>query len=474
MAALAAVSCEPVFHTETRPDVVFNFGSVEVVTTENSARVNAAKPSITIDGVEEQGVAISLEYWTATDESDLVAVEEFEQNGGRIIFSIDNLQPSTEYRARLVVSGEYGDGRSDIFSIITLQHIPVAEYRCECKVDPKGVLANVLLDNVAFTLDGVESPLAKVEFKYVQSMSGGQWTTIELAAEDIERGFKIPAQEGAYLNEQCHYSYVVTLIPEDPAYENFTLNGTFSTVEAVVTSDLSSPQSMLDQDGLHIFAYDIEVYFDGVKLDSYPYLDYGFIYRTSANEEWSDFIKVDYSEQQGMTFTLPFESIKMGGAFEFVTAVRAGIAQQILISDSVVIPLDPFEPEPPTPPVTGDADTSELAGQWHLTQWRGAEPGFDVYLSITEDGVVSLFQRMESRLWQTYYSTVAYEDGIIAGVYTDGVAWGSAYYVTVDQDTMTWTSTEDSGDISVYTRSSLPDMTNPEIRTLSSSDKRFL
>ena len=116
----------------------------------------------------------------------------------------------------------------------------------------------------------------------------------------------------------------------------------------------------------------------------------------------------------------------------------------------------PTPPTPPTPPVGGDADTSDLAGTWHLTQWRGAEPSFDVYLSITEDGVVSLWQRIESREWELYYSNVGYENGIISGVYVDGVAWSASYGVVVDGDTMTWTDVADATDISVYTRSELP------------------
>ena len=125
-------------------------------------------------------------------------------------------------------------------------------------------------------------------------------------------------------------------------------------------------------------------------------------------------------------------------------------------------------------PISGDADTTDIAGEWHLTMWRGSVPSFDVYLSITDDGVVSLFQRMESRLWETFYSVVDYEDGIIAGEYTDGVAWAHSYYVTVEGNTMTWTSTTDANEISVYTRCSLPDITNPEIRVTATAGKRFL
>jgi hypothetical protein len=101
-------------------------------------------------------------------------------------------------------------------------------------------------------------------------------------------------------------------------------------------------------------------------------------------------------------------------------------------------------------------------------------PSFDVYLNITADGVVSLYQRIESRLWETYHSLVGYEGGIITGEYTDGVAWAASYYVAVDGDTMTWTNTADSTEVSVYTRCTLPDFTNPDIRTYAAEGRRFL
>jgi hypothetical protein len=110
---------------------------------------------------------------------------------------------------------------------------------------------------------------------------------------------------------------------------------------------------------------------------------------------------------------------------------------------------------PSTPPVSG-GDTSEIAGTWHLTEWRGTAPSFDIYLDIT-DGVVTLYQRLESRAWECFVSSAAIEDGIIKGTYVDDVAWGTSYYVTTGDDTMTWIDTTDSTDISVYTRATLPE-----------------
>jgi hypothetical protein len=82
---------------------------------------------------------------------------------------------------------------------------------------------------------------------------------------------------------------------------------------------------------------------------------------------------------------------------------------------------------------------------------------------------------MTSRLWETYYSTVGFENGIISGIYTDGVAWGASYNVTMSENAMTWTDTTDSTDVSVYTRCTLPDFESDNTRAVINVDtERFL
>ena len=115
-----------------------------------------------------------------------------------------------------------------------------------------------------------------------------------------------------------------------------------------------------------------------------------------------------------------------------------------------------------------------MAGVWHLTEWRGAVPSFDIYLDITTDGVVTLWQRMESREWECFYSTAAFEDGLLCGTYTDGAAWGASYSVTISGDTMTWVDANDSTDISVYTRSELPNIESAAATRSANIGERFL
>ena len=465
-AVVAFTSCELII-TETNPDVVWCFSSVEVETTENSATVNAVKPYITIDGVKEEGVDIYLKFWEEGNEEGHIIINDFEDLGDRVIFTINDLTPATHYLGGIVVSGEYGGEISSIFPITTKAHMPVAEYSCECIIEPMGVVAYALLEGVSFTLDGVESPLAKVEFKYALSSSNGEWTTLEIKPEDAEKSFKIPAEGEPYLKEKSDYNYSVTLYPEDTNYESYTIDGKFTTTEARLTSDVELPTITATDDAIHLSSKVPTLFVDGEVIPDYATIKYQFYYTNyNGHEGFIDAVCADGV----MSATAKLSMFQEGVTYNFRTCMEVNDMILLLSDDApYTIPVV----ETPMPPVSGDADTKAIAGEWHLTEWRGAVPSFDVYLSISEDGVVTLWQRMESRLWETFYSTVGFDGSIIAGEYTDGVAWAASYYVAVDGDTMTWTNTADSTEVSVYTRCTLPDFTNPDIRTYATMVTRW-
>ncbi len=483
-AVVALVSCEPVIIEETKPDVVYYFSTVEVQTTENSATVEAVKPYITVDGKKVETPEIYLEYWVESNPNDVTKVEEYRDSNGYVIFELEGLKTGTRYQASITVGAEYGQESCDAFPVITKEHTPVAEYGCECDIDAKGLYADVKLSNVQFTLDAVAQPIESVVVEYRRKYSGsGEWIAVDVDGSVLENGattLRIPAHGEEYLEECSEYSCRVTIIPEDANYDSYSVTKSFETSYAEVVADIATPTAEINGENLMLSVKSVRVYFDGIELDDYYNLRYGFIYREYGDDEIMtdrDFIEVKYDEDSGMSLSLPLSRFEPGATYEFYGAVIASAKMPISECVLVTIPVEepPTPPTPPAPPVSGDADTTALSGEWHLTEWRGTEPSFDVYLSITEDGVVSLFQRIDSRLWETYYSLVAYEDGIIAGKYTDGVAWAHAYYVTLDGDTMTWTSTTDSGEVSVYTRCALPDVTNPEIRTTSQlAGARFL
>ena len=142
-------------------------------------------------------------------------------------------------------------------------------------------------------------------------------------------------------------------------------------------------------------------------------------------------------------------------------------SNRIVISRRHIQPMKAFKFEPDT--TTSDT----IVGTWHLAEWRGIKPSFDVYMSITDNYEVTLWQRIESRQWEIFYSNAYYDNGTISGVYTDGTAWRATYSVMVDGDAMTWTDTEDVTDVSLYIRSELPKEI-PLAITRSVTTERFL
>ena len=70
---------------------------------------------------------------------------------------------------------------------------------------------------------------------------------------------------------------------------------------------------------------------------------------------------------------------------------------------------------------------------------------------------ITTWQRITSREWERYQSEATIQDGVISGVYSDSVEWRASYSITIDGDSMTWTDTIDTTDISVYSRVELPE-----------------
>ena len=87
---------------------------------------------------------------------------------------------------------------------------------------------------------------------------------------------------------------------------------------------------------------------------------------------------------------------------------------------------------------------------------------------------MTLWQKIEHRAWECFFSSADIENGIISGVYSDGVMWGASYYVSVAENSMTWVDVNDATDISVYTRSELPEGLTEVVTRSVVSSVRFL
>lgn len=471
VACLSLSACEPETSSK-EPVVVFHFGAVEVETTQRSATITADEPYITVDGKR-----VEAKVWLQFIDGDLAnPIEEYEKRDGKIIFAVDSLTPENSYNANLVVeSDEYGKKLSDTIIVITQKYIPEISMTCDMEVEAKGLMATVNLTNVAYLVYGASTEIHAIKVEYKRT-SAEEWTAGELqgsAIKDMKLSVALPLDGEDYLEENRNYHLRVTLFPASGDHEPLTSDVfEFKTEYAEVTANIAAPALLLQGNYISASVENVEVFYDGIPAEEYKEgtpVKYYFYYRVKGAEKWS--IIEAMATNGDISATLQAEE---GNTYEFMAVIVAGAMQKARESAKAEIDVPKSDvPTPPTPP-TGGGDTSSIAGVWHLTAWRGAVPSFDIYLDITADGVVTLWQRLESRAWECFYSSADIEDGVIFGTYTDGAAWGASYSVTLDENTMTWVATNDSTDISVYTRAELPEDLNVAVTRAAESQTRFL
>lgn len=482
MAAMLFAACEEVQQI-LKPSIGYYFGSPRSETTETNAKIYIDKPYVTINGEVYEEAVITLGYVRAEDQyvEELTIVKEYDTEDSVIVFTIDNLEPYTEYIAYTFIdAGEHGGKKSEAYRFQTSMHTPEYAAMCRASVETKGIMATITLSDVAYLVDDSSMPFSSVRVEYARKREELNWVGIDIAGEKFSDGtesISLPATGDDYLEEYSPYLYRVTITPADDQFPTITTESDeFKTEYAEVTAEISKPNVAIVGDNIEVAVESVKVWFDGIERPDYHYLEYYVYYREPGGEKayWENKAEVELQDG-GINLSLALSSFDKGKEYEFAAAVVAGAEKKVKLSEVVTITI-PNEntPTPPTPPVGGDADTSDLAGDWHLTQWRGAEPSFEVYLSITEEGVVTLWQRIESREWEQFFSTVTFEYDVISGVYSDGVAWSAAYDVAIDGDAMTWTSRTDRTDISVYTRCTLPDFSTGATTRSTISGNRFL
>lgn len=431
------------------PDVAFYFGKVNTETTEFGATVELLA-YMTVDGKLCDDADIYLQYWKSGDTTDVTEVRDYVDGDelNKRIFTISDLESDTLYLTYVIIDGgdKYGIQR-EIFSFTTKRYDHI---NCSVDVDAYGVTADVNLSNLKYICGSKSQQISSVKIEYTPKGMNA-WTAVEINGNHIKNdslSISIPEEGGKLLEENSAYSLRVTLVPADVNLPSLaTDNIDFNTTYAKITADIAKPQLSYDDDGITIKARKIDVYYDGISSENYTAK---VLFRAQGSNLWDEYDVVEYQ-----TIQIPIEQLSANTNYEAKISIVAGAKNQVRESDIVVIepPVSnvPILPEPPT-----GGDTSAIEGVWHLTSWRGAEPSFDVYMDITATGGITLYQRIDSRYWDVYQSTAFVENGIISGVYTDNVAWGTSYNLVVDGDTMTWTSIADAEDISIYTRSTLP------------------
>lgn len=98
---------------------------------------------------------------------------------------------------------------------------------------------------------------------------------------------------------------------------------------------------------------------------------------------------------------------------------------------------------------------SAIDGQWHITEWNGEAPEFDVYIKF-ENGAFEIYQQVWSLDYELFKGTYKVSGEIVTGTYEDGSNWASGYKYAVDGNMLTLYSQEDQSVTSVYEKCEIP------------------
>lgn len=75
---------------------------------------------------------------------------------------------------------------------------------------------------------------------------------------------------------------------------------------------------------------------------------------------------------------------------------------------------------------------SVVNGQWHLVEWNGETPEFDVYIKF-ENGNFDIYQQVYSLFYENYNGTYSIIDSTLSGVYTSGSKWACNYNFIIEK-----------------------------------------
>lgn len=133
----------------------------------------------------------------------------------------------------------------------------------------------------------------------------------------------------------------------------------------------------------------------------------------------------------------------------------------------------------------GNAGTIEdLIGAWELYSWSGSttvKP--KVYLELKEDYTFNMYQMASTIEWIHYDGTFTFEDSILGGVYSDGVAWSKTYIVDIldNPKRLRMANPADAADVAIYVETTIPTEVvemakapKPDTQSTRSGEMRFL
>lgn len=460
--ALLCAGCDKENPTPPAPPVEepvheIKFAPIEITPSQKEAIIETKSPEYTIDGVAVQDFEWGLEY-ACKSSSEWDSVSDCELSGDTYLFTIGSLEPQMEYKVRQWAKSNLGElfySEEEQFKTKKEEVVP-DEYKLDISVGeitPYGLYAQIELTSVRYLINGADSQIKELKLEYSLT-SEENYKTIDIRGWDYSSSLivEIPSVEGEFLQENSDYKFRLVVVPaEVSAPELSSDEYNFLTVSAQVSAQIPPPEATDIEEGLLVQGSGVSILKDGRLQQSVSNIS--IEYSIQDQGSWEE--EVATLEDQKYWAVIPAQNLRPETTYLIRTKVRT--SDDVYYSE-VVTYTTPKEDDPEQPPVIPPegGDTSMMEGVWKLVQWRDSQPGFEVYMEIDATGGVLLWQRIDSRNWEKFLSAAYTEDGVISGVYDDGVAWGASYYYSVNGDSMTWTDTQDSSDVSVYQRSTLP------------------
>ena len=322
MAAVALTSCDKGKDITNNVDdtgIKDYFGEVvEIEVDETNVTILATMPRMTVDGYDNPKAKIKLGYEARMGE--MVGEEQFESEygirNGLVVFKLYKLAPMTEYAARIYIEDERYDysAVSEDFTFGTAKKDPKCEFDYDLNIESRGLFATITLDNMSYTADGEPHPLRSIELEYRRhGYINEERVKVEYDAESIVDGrlvMELPSEGNDYLAYSTMYQYSIrvlpeqSLIPEEPVYGDVVMMGDFTTSNAEIEVDFSTPLLSLEifdeLDGVENVGDSritakvdkVDIFYDGVASEDYnpEYRRYDeavkLCYRQKGSEEW--------------------------------------------------------------------------------------------------------------------------------------------------------------------------------------------
>lgn len=455
LVVLSACSREAKETTQPDPVIEIRFGSLSATAGQHQAVIQAQLPVCTLDGTPSSNFTYGLEY-RLTAESNWSAALDVTVQGEQLTYTLTQLQPATSYTCRqwAQVQGEPVRYGSPIDFSTQEETPPENEYALSLEigtVTPYGLYATVELRQLTYLINGQASPIhsSKLEFRAAEQTS---WQSMLLNDWDYQSPYPVEIPQTGTLQEETDYVFRIQAIATAEGAEAcYSELHSFTTREATASVVQSAPTVDLSETAVTLSVQPVEIWLD----ERYPQTDYQAVLqlREANTSSWKSY-PADVSTD-GYTITLQLEALEPDTDYQARGVVTYRSTEYMTDVTTFTTP----QKETPDPPVGGD--TGLLAGTWHLVEWRTQVPDFEVYICLNETGDLTLWQKMESRIWECFQSVARLDGNIISGTYLDGTPWGASYYFVLEQDKMIWTDTEDPSDISVYERSTLPQELEP-------------